>query len=29
MKGDLSGVKEILVRGANVNTINEVSLFHN
>ena len=28
MKGDLSGVKDILVKGADVNTRNYVSLFH-
>ena len=27
-KGDLSGVKDALVRGADVNTTNDVSLFH-
>ena len=27
-KGDLSGVKDILDRGADVNTRDEVSLFH-
>ena len=28
MKGDLSGVKDTLARGADVNTTNNVSLFH-
>ena len=28
MKGDLSGVKDALVKEADVNTTNDVSLFH-